>query len=115
VPAKAPPIIPTSGSRSVLACLARSGVTHVSQGSNTLWSGYDLKTGTFVFVYLYPSAQAAVARMHFLAPEEVAHAGSYLIQQPINRYAGSPVAAVTVCLGGKPPKAPPKKPGSFTF
>ena len=54
VPAKAPPIVPSSESRSVLACLARSGVTHISQGSNTLWSGYDLKTGTFVFVYLYP-------------------------------------------------------------
>ena len=115
VPAKAPPIVPSSESRSVLACLARSGVTHISQGSNTLWSGYDLKTGTFVFVYLYPSAQAAIARTHFLSPEEVAHAGRYLIQQPITRYVGSPVPAVTVCLGGKAPKPPAKKPPSFTF
>jgi hypothetical protein len=87
----------------------------VSQGSNTLWSGYDLKTGTFVFVYLYPTVQKAIAQVHFLSPEEVAHAGRYLIQQPIDRYSGSPVPAVTVCLGGTPPKAPPKKPGSFTF
>jgi hypothetical protein len=115
VPAKAPPIVPSSQSRSVLACLARSGVTHASQGSNTVWSGYDLKTGTFVFVYLYPTAQKAIARARFLSREEVAHAGRYLIQQPIDRYAGSPVAAVTVCLGGKPPKAPAPKPGSFTF
>ncbi len=99
----------------MIACLARSGVTHVSQGSNTLWSGYDLKTGTFVFVYRYPSTQAAVARTRFLSAEEVAHAGPYLIQQPITRYVGSPVPAVTICLGGKPPKPPAKKPPTFTF
>jgi hypothetical protein len=99
----------------VVACLVRSGVTHVSQGSNTLWSGYDLKTGTFVFVYLYPSVEAASARAHFLSAEEAAHAGRYLIQQPITRYNGSPVPAVTICLGGTPPKPPVKKPPSFTF
>jgi hypothetical protein len=87
----------------------------VSAAVTGLWTGYEAKTGTFVYVYLYRTEAAAIARGRFLAAEEVAHAGRYLIQQPIARYAGSPVPAVTVCLGGKPPKQPPRKPGSFTF
>jgi hypothetical protein len=80
-----------------------------------VWTGYEAKSGTFVYVYLYRTEAAAIARARFLSAEEVAHAGRYLIQQPIAPYAGSPVPAVTVCLGGKPPKQPTRKPGSFTF
>jgi hypothetical protein len=100
----------------VLACLARAGESHTSPGAPGFWSGYDEKTGTFVFVYLYPSVSAAAARARFLSAEEVAYAGQYLIQQAIAPYRGSPVPAVTVCLGGKAPKPPTRsRTGSFTF
>lgn len=95
--------------------MAKARVSHVSAASNELWTGYDLKTNTTVYVYLYPTPGAAAARARFLSAEEVAHAGRYVIQQPIAPYRGSPVPAVTICLGGKPPKPPAKKPGSFTF
>lgn len=104
-------------SHRVLACLARAGLTHVSAGTRVVWSGYTATTGTFVYVYLYRSNAAAVARAHALSAEEVAVARRYLISQSIAPYRGSPVPAVTVCLGGKAPKQPPgtKKPGSFQF
>jgi hypothetical protein len=103
-------------SHRVVACLARAGLTQVSAGDAVLWSGYNDRTGTFVYVYLYRTHAAAAARAHALSAEEVAVAGRYLISQAIAPYRGSPVPAVTVCLGGKAPKQPPaKKPGSFTF
>ena len=116
LPRSAPsPSVPPTQSHRVLACLAGAGERHVSAGSGGVWSGYDTNTGTFVFVYLYPSTAAASARAHSLSAEEVAHAGRYVIQQPISPYRGSPVPKVTVCLGGKALKAPGGKPGSFTF
>jgi hypothetical protein len=104
-------------SQRVLACLANAGLAHVSAGSGAVWSAYDAHTGTFVYVYLYPTNAAAVPRARGLSAEEVGVAGRYLINQPIAPYRGSPVRAVTVCLGGRAPKNPPggKKPGSFTF
>jgi hypothetical protein len=96
--------------------MARAGLADVSAGSRALWSGYNGKTGTFVYVYLYRTSTAARARARALSGEEVAVAGRYLISQSIAPYRGSPVPAVTVCLGGKaPPKPPGNKPGSFQF
>jgi hypothetical protein len=101
----------------VLACLASARLTNVSAGTRVLWSGYNATTGTFVYVYLYRSNAAAAARAHALSAEEAAVAGRYLISQSIAPYRGSPVPAVTVCLGGKAPPKPPagKKPGSYVF
>jgi hypothetical protein len=100
----------------VLGCLAKAGLTQLSAGTPILWSGYSGTTGTFVYVYLYRTHAAAAAQAHVLSAEEAASAGPYLIRQAIAPYHGSPVPAVTVCLGGKAPKQPPgKKPGSFTF
>jgi hypothetical protein len=100
----------------VVGCLARAGLTEVSAGNRVLWSGYNGKTGTFVYVYLYRSHATAAAQAHALSDEEAAVAGPYLIRQAISPYPGSPVPPVAVCLGGKAPKQPPgKKPGSFTF
>jgi hypothetical protein len=87
----------------------------VSVGSATLWTGYSDTTGTFVYVYLYGTEAAAAARARKLSDEEVGVAGRYLISQSIAPYHDSPVRPVTVCLGGRAPKNPPKKRGSFTF
>lgn len=111
------PLAAASGSQSarVLACLRHGGTGHVSADATGLWTGFESKTGTWVYVYLYPTAAAAAARARFLRAEEVATARRFLIQQPIAPYRGSPVPSVTVCLGGKAPKPPAQKPGSFTF
>jgi hypothetical protein len=96
--------------------LANAGLTHVSVGSPALWSAYEAKAGTFVYVYLDRTSAAASARARVLSAEEVAVAGRYLISQSVAPYRGSPVPSVTVCLGGKAPKTPPgQKPRSFTF
>jgi hypothetical protein len=99
----------------VLGCLASAGLTHVSVGSSTLWTGYNAGTGTFVYVYLYGTEAAAAARARKLSDEEAGFAGRYLISQSIAPYHNSPVRPVTVCLGGTAPKNPPKRKGSFTF
>ena len=111
------PLSAATGSQSarVLTCLRRGGTGHVSADATGLWTGFDSKTGTWVYVYLYPTAAEAGARARFLRAEEVATARRFLIQQPIAPYRGSPVPSVTVCLGGKAPKPPAQKPGAFTF
>lgn len=99
----------------MLACLASARLTHVSAGSRGVWSAYAADVGTFVYVYLYPTSGAAAARARSLSAEEVGVAGRYVIDQPIAPYHNSPIRPVTVCLGGKAPRNPPKKSGSFTF
>jgi hypothetical protein len=105
-----------SESQRVLTCLRRARVSQVSADTTGLWTGFESKTGTFVYVYLYRTAAEAATRARFLAAEEVATAGRFVVRQPITPYSGSPVYAVDTCLGGHPPKPPAGQgKGSYTF
>ncbi|MBV9607019.1 MAG: hypothetical protein JO027_18040 [Solirubrobacterales bacterium] len=112
-----PPPASPGQSGQVLSCLTSAGLGEVSADRGILWTGWDSRTGTFVYVQAYPTASVAAAQSGQLAPLETAAAGRYVVHQPIARYSASPVPVVAGCLTGHPVHKgkPSKKPGSFTF
>jgi len=115
--------VTATDSQLVLHCLSGIGVQRVSAGRRGVWSGWDPRGNTFVYV-LGPYRTAAAAEEALrTAAGTAARSGPYVVHEPIVSDPTSPVDAVVNCIAGrpyKPPAAPKRgshggKPGAFTF
>ena len=104
-------------SRTVLACMRRSHLQHVTtSGIGFLWLGTVTKLGGFLYVQYYSTSRVATREAEFLRDEESGVAKRLVISQHVAPYYGSPVPQITRCLHGRMiSKQPRKKPGHLHF